>query len=266
MDRTDHLYSHPLYYEIAFCNPRMRREIEFPLNVCRGNQGGVCAGSILDNGCGTGLHLEKLAKRGLRVTGYDASLEMVEYAARRLSRWGEKAHVFRGDLRDFRTTRKSDMAICMNGSFQHLYSVDDVVRHLDCVARSLKRHGLYLVSLPAPEELITEPPGSIVSRWSRSRGEITVEVDWTYRQERMDWVTQTFSGLARITARETGRSRLLWMPYRYRVFFLEEFKALVALSRCFEVVEVYGDLDVDRIYSRMRKPKAMNVLLRKTVD
>lgn len=264
MKPSEHIYAHPLYYEIAFCRPRMRREIDFVIDCHKRHRSGAAPKSVFDNGCGTGLHLEKFAKRGIRVTGYDASPQMVEYAASRLARCGAGAYVFEADLRDFETPRKSDMAFAVNGVFQYLLTVKDVVRHLQCVAKALKTRGLYLVCLPAPQELIAHPPGSLVSRWSESRKGITVDVDYTYRQQSIDWPTQTFSGLARIGVREAVTSRVLWMPYKYRVFFLREIETLVALSGCFEIVEIYGAYDVDRVYRKMRKPRAMNVLLRKT--
>jgi len=39
---------------------------------------------ILDAGCGSGFYSEELARRGARVTGLDASAEMVKHATRRL--------------------------------------------------------------------------------------------------------------------------------------------------------------------------------------
>ena len=218
--------------------------------------------SVLDNGCGTGQYLQKLATAGLSVCGYDLSPQMVEYAAAKVAKVAHKAEFFEADLRAFTTPRKCDLAISTNGSFQHLYTVADVVSHLQCVSRALKRRGVYIIPLPTPEELIASPPGSIDAQWTRSRGGISVTVDFTYRQRPIEWATQTFSGLAKIEVDDNGKRLNLDMPYRYRIFFPQEFEALVEASGCFEVVDFYGDYDTTRRYSAMRRPKNLIAVLR----
>ena len=167
-----HIYEHPVYYEIGFCQHRIGRHVDFMLDCFRRHCDGRDPNSILDNGCGTGRYLEKFARAGLRVSGYDLSPQMVAYAAAKLNKVTRQSEVFEADLRSFVTRRKSDLAICTNGSFQHLYTVQDVVSHLQCASRALRKRGLYIVPLPAPEDLIASPPGSIDSQWSRCRGGI----------------------------------------------------------------------------------------------
>ena len=248
MRQSNHIYSYPLYYEVGFCTKRLDRKIKFIVDCYKAHRKGSLLTHVLDNGCGTGLYLEKLANLGIDVTGYDVSPQMVEYASARFSRMKVKSHFFESDLRHFKTRHKSDMAICTYGSFQYLQTADDIVRHLKCVARALKPHGLYLVTLPSIQEFIANPPGSLNAQWSKYRGGVTVEVDFTYRQQPIDWTTQTFAGAGRIKVNDNGKKLSLWLPYKYRIFSLQEINALVALSRCFEIVEVYGGFHISRIY------------------
>lgn len=267
MNWSSHIYAHPLYYEVGFTRANeVETAVKFSMRCYEKHTGGAKLKSVLDNGCGTGCHLERFAKSGVDVSGYDASPQMVEYAGTRLSSAGVSSHVFEANLRDFRTRGRCDMAICVNGSFQYLISPDDVVRHLKCVGHALKPGGLYLISLPAPQDFLSQPPGSEKYRWSNARGGVSVHVDWTYRQRPIDWSTQTFSGLAKITVDDRGRRLCLWMPYRYRIFFPQEMQALVGMSGCFEVLEVYGGFHLGRMYSTAQQPAAMNVLLRKVAN
>ncbi len=197
------------------------------------------------------------------MTGYDGSKQMAEYAAGRLSHLGNQARVVHGDLRDFKIPRKFDIAISMNAVFQYLMRCEDVAAHLRCVSDALTAKGLYLISLPTPQDFFVHPPDSIVSRWSGSKNDITVAVDWTYRQKSIDRSNQTFAGLARFIVTYAAEKHLLWMPYKYRMFFSQEIYALIALSGCFDIGEIYGAFDVNKHYTRMRKPKVMNVLLQK---
>ena len=263
MKRSTYLYEHPLFYEIGFCLDRVDSQVSFMLQCLREHGRAHGRPSILDNGCGTGRYLEKFADRGFRVSGYDLCPQMVEYASARLAKTADNAHVFVADLRDFETPRRHDLAICTEGSFQYLYTVCDVLSHFECVARSLRKGGLYIVPLPAPEELIASPPGTVVSRWSRARGGISVTIDFTYRQHPIDWSTQTFSGLAKVAVSDHGTRLDLSMPYKYRLFFPQELEALVAASRSLQIVDFYGDYHRTKRYSSMRRPKHLIAVLRK---
>jgi len=257
-----YIYEHPLYYEIGFCRNRIDRHVDFMLRCFREQCKGRDPQSVLDNGCGVGQYLQKLAAAGLGVCGYDLSPQMVEYAAGKVAKITHQAKLFTADLRAFSTPCKYDLAISTNGSFQHLYTVCDVVSHLQCASRALKKRGLYIIPLPTPEELIASPPGSIDAQWTRSRGGISVAVDFTYRQGPIEWATQTFSGRAKIRVDDHGKRLHLDMPYRYRIFFPQELEALVKVSGCFEIVDFYGDYDTTRRYSAMRRPKSLIAVLR----
>ena len=50
--------------------------------------------TVLDVGCGTGIHLERYQKAGCDVYGIDLSPSMLQVARKRL---GERAHLFMGD-------------------------------------------------------------------------------------------------------------------------------------------------------------------------
>jgi len=261
MEPSNRIYRYPQYYEIGFCETDIRREVGFATRCYRKHRDAALS-SIMDNGCGTGHYLEEFARRGIDVCGYDLSSEMAEYARARLARIPARSDVFAADLRDFTTRRRYDMAICMNGSFQHLMTAEDVVRHLNCVAHALKDGGLYLISLPAPEDFFRNPPGTIASEWRETRGRVTVAVNFTHRQTPFEWSTQTFSGLAKIEVNDNDRKLSIDMPYRYRIFFLQEIRALVDVSGCFEIVHIYGDFHLGRTYGRTRQPQFMNVVLR----
>lgn len=264
MKKSKHIYSYPLYYEVGFCQRNIRREIDFIVRCYQKHQNNSILSSIIDNGCGTGHYLAEFAKLGIEVCGYDLSPEMVKYSKTRLEQTAARFHVFKADLRDFTTRRKYDMAICMNGSFQYLITIEDVVRHLRCVSNALENDGLYLISLPYPEDFFLNPPGSIKSEWSETRDGITVAVNWTYRQDPIEWSTQTFSGLAKIEVNDNGHELSLEMPYQYRIFFPQEISALVYLSGCFEIIHIYGNFHLGKTYGKMRQARFMNALLRKT--
>lgn len=59
---------------------------------------GAKPGSLLDLGCGTGVHALEFARRGWTVTGIDLSADMVHRAKARLSKNQPTAHFRQGDI------------------------------------------------------------------------------------------------------------------------------------------------------------------------
>jgi len=258
MAGKEHIYSHPLYYEIGFVNENLTSEVEFILDCYQ-----ACSGKkkerlkILDNGMGTGAYMAEFMQKGHFVSGYDLSPQMVKFAEEKLKEIGKNYSVFKGDLKDFATEEKFDLAICLNGSFQYLMEIDEVLRHLKCVYKSLTEEGLYIISLPWPGSFIEQPPGSIEAKWKNTRKKISVEVDWTYQQEEIEWEGQTFSGLARIKVTDGDRKRDLEMEYKYRLFFLQELKAITGLSGFFSFAGFFKE------YGKSGKPVTVKVVLKR---
>lgn len=101
----------------------------------------------LEPACGTGRLLAALAGRGFSVCGYDVSLPALDYARRRLRRFGSRARVFPGDMRSFRAPGPFDAAFNLIGTIRHLLRDADVLAHLRLVAAMLAPGGIYIVGL-----------------------------------------------------------------------------------------------------------------------
>jgi SAM-dependent methyltransferase len=83
--------------------------------------------SVLDVGCGPGRHALALARRGLRVTGLDASPEFIALATAAAARDGLPAEFAVLDVRDLADGGRFDAAICLcQGGFGLLGGRDDV--------------------------------------------------------------------------------------------------------------------------------------------
>jgi SAM-dependent methyltransferase len=104
--------------------------------------------SVLEPFCGNGRLFPELARRGIAVAGVDLSPSMLDRAAARMRAAGHPAPLLaQGDARDFDLGRTFDAAICPVNSVGHLHVHDDLVRHLDCVARHLRPGATYFVQL-----------------------------------------------------------------------------------------------------------------------
>lgn len=98
------------------------------------------ATSLLDVGCGTGRHLERLMA-DYRVEGVDLSAEMLKVAGRRCP--GVPLH--QGDFVEFRLDREFDVVCCLFGSIGYATTVDDLGRAIGSMARHVGPGGALIV-------------------------------------------------------------------------------------------------------------------------
>lgn len=116
-----------------------RAEAELVANLVRHHC--PAARSLLDLGCGTGLHLEFLAADLAHVEGVDLSEEMLAIAAARLP--GTRLHV--GDMRTFAVGRRFDAVICLNSTVGYLGDTAQLDACLRRVAAHLEPGGVAVV-------------------------------------------------------------------------------------------------------------------------
>jgi SAM-dependent methyltransferase len=128
---------------------------------------GPACRQVLEPGCGTGRLLAALAERGLEVTGFDLSEQMVAYARDRVP----GADVLVTDMTDFDLGRRFDGAICAISTVS-LLSPDGLVRHLDAMARHLEPGAHYLVQ----QGLVGDTADLWRSEWEAERGEVKLHV------------------------------------------------------------------------------------------
>jgi SAM-dependent methyltransferase len=101
----------------------------------------------LEPACGTGRYLAGLLRRGWTVCGYDISTKMTAYAKKRLSKWGKKALVVRGDMTTFKTKEKFDLAFNTLSTFRHLLTEPEALAHLRSTYDALNPGGIYILGL-----------------------------------------------------------------------------------------------------------------------
>ena len=163
------LYDYPRYYDLVFGSD-WKAEFEF-LRRTFDTLGKQPVRRIFEPACGTGRLLYRLALAGYEVSGLDLNPRAVAYCNRRLTQKGKKASIFVGDMADFRLPRPVDAAFNMINSFRHLLSEEQAAAHLQCIAASLKKGGLYILGLHlTPTEGVPLDEES----WSARRGHLGI--------------------------------------------------------------------------------------------
>jgi SAM-dependent methyltransferase len=117
------------------------------------------ARTLLDVGCGTGVHLSHLRHR-FEVEGLDASADMLAVARTRCP--GVPLH--EASFSDFDLGKRFDVVTCLFGSIAYAGDVAALGRSVACLARHLRSDGLLVLEpYVAPDRYIT---GRLVFDWA----------------------------------------------------------------------------------------------------
>lgn len=130
--------------------------------------------SVIDLGCGTGLHVRELAKAGFDATGIDISVQNVKYARERAAEDRVGARYVRGSYFDYRPRKKFDSAICLNWSIP--VRDDQIRKFLDNTSSLLRVGGLLIFDYEKISEIVWDDVGKPdVESWKRG-SEVIVRV------------------------------------------------------------------------------------------
>ena len=250
-------YSAPRLYEIAFDMNR-KGEVDFLVHCFR-HYARRPVRTILDIACGTGPHLIRLAERGYAMSGLDLSPTNIEFLRERVGAKGERADLIVGDMTDFRLRLPVDAAICMQDSQGHLLTNEQLIAHFRCVARGLRRGGVYVFDRYVASSW-TNPARSW--SWSRRRGRLIVRASFSALHD-VDPVTQVFRERMTLEAIENGTRRVYRQTHRSRMVFPQELRALVDLAGGFEFVQWFFGFKPHQVLERSKHPLLMVVVLRK---
>ena len=251
------IYDEPELYELACAYRDIPAEVTALLAWCAAHHPGP-VGSVLELAAGPGEHARELAGRGLRATALDRSPAMCGYAAARAKAAGVTLDVIEADMRDFRIDGDDgnpvlfDLAVTMLNSVCHLFTLDDLVRHLAAVRAQLAPGGLYIAELAHPADLFAAEPRTS-NQWVIDADGLHADVHWGGKGDRIDPLTQVTREHMSITATAgDGTIRTVSDVVPNRFWTLTEFTAAVALANTvlanagsggFELVATYGDFD-----------------------
>jgi SAM-dependent methyltransferase len=268
------IYDEPELYELACAYRDVPAEVSAVAAWCAAHHEGP-VGSVLELAAGPAEHAREFARRGLRATALDRSPAMCEYAAARAKAAGLDLAVVEADMRDFTVAGPDgepaafDLAVIMLNSACHLFTLDDLVRHLAAVRAQLAAGGLYIVELAHPADFFAPVPRTS-SEWTVDAPGVQAKVRWGGRGDRIDPLTQVTEEHMTITATaDDGTIRTVSDVVPNRFWTLTEFTAAIALANArlvdsaFELVATYGDFDES---TALDAPTAwrMILVLRKT--
>jgi SAM-dependent methyltransferase len=153
-ERFDKKYAQ--YYDLFNKNKDYSKEIDFLEKVFK-KYAIAPIKSILDLGCGTGIHDESFALKGYEVTGLDLSQDMLDIAK---SKNIANAEFINGDLSDFKIDKKFDACICMFASFGYITENKQIKSSFKSIKKHLNPKGLFVLDVWNGLGVMKEPPSS----------------------------------------------------------------------------------------------------------
>lgn len=227
-------YDLPTYYDVSF-SYEMKEELIFLKEVFNH----YCKGSklrLLEPACGTGRLLFPLASNGFDCTGFDLNENALRYLKEKLSRNKIKANVLNKDMASFQLKgKKYDAAYCTVDTFRHLLTAKQANEHLINVSKSLKKDGIYILGLHLiPKQGVTDK----TTRWTARRGGLKVKT--TIQMLSLDEKERTETLQVTLVASTHKKRNKYISTYKLRSYKFNEFKRLLANTKAFELLDVYG--------------------------
>jgi len=233
---SEELYTLPGYYdvafswdlkdEIAFFGELFRRHVPFPVE------------NILEPACGTGRFLVALPGHGYRVTGYDASDAMLEYARRRVDEAGVAGSVtmLQEDMQTARFPREFDAALNSINSLGYLLEEQDIVSHLRRTGQALKTGGIYIVHLSCAWD---GPPDMDHNTWEMERDGVRVKTTWLIESE--DPVTKRSHHVCTMEVDDHGERQLMIDRHTLRLWTYEDLRRFIDRSETLRLEAIYTE-------------------------
>jgi SAM-dependent methyltransferase len=226
------VYDYPEFLDLTF-RDETRLEADFIEEACK-KYGRWPAERMLEPGCGGGRLIVELARRGHEMTGFDASLRALVYLSRQLGRRRRSAELFLADLQQFRLSRPVDAAFCTFNTFRHLTTEKQAVEHLQCVAQSLKRGGIYILGLHL---LPLDVDETCVERWTAKHQDtqvtVTLRVLSANRKLRRERIR-----LSMLVRNKKGETRMK-SEFDLRMYTPAQFRSLLRKVPEFELCDVF---------------------------
>ncbi len=178
---------------------------------------------LLELGCGTGIHAEKLAAKGYTVHGIDISAEMLKRAEDRLrylpKNESEKLSFSCGDIRQFRHRDSFNAVISLFHVMSYQTKNSDLAAVFNAVKQHLHPKGIFIFDCWYGPAVLSDPPVVRVKRLEDKKIEVIriAEPKMSPNNNRVDVHYQVF-----VKNKSTGEVEIFEETHRMRYLFMPE--------------------------------------------
>jgi len=154
------------YYDLMYKDKDYLGEVEYIHGIL--GKYGRDVDSIVDYGCGTGVHAALMANKGYRVHGIDQSADMLIRADERVKKLPEKVSALltfeQADVRDYQASQEFDAVTALFHVMSYQASNEDLVATGTSAANQLEPGGIFLFDCWYGPAVLTDQPSVRVKR------------------------------------------------------------------------------------------------------
>ena len=214
--------------------PNLGAGLEFYLEEIKNT-----AGKVLEAGVGTGRIFIPALKSGADIYGIDYSDKMLN---RLKSKIDEKDfhRVSQNDMRNFKLDKKFDLVISPFRVFQHMVTIEEQLKVLDCIYKHLNPGGRYIFDVFNPDlNRITKDVDNVQEFDGEYEPGKRLK---RYSSVKFDNLNQVLNITFKFIWDEDGKEMQdeFYTPLRY--FFRFELENLIARTK-FKLENIYGDFN-----------------------
>lgn len=195
------------YYDLFYKKKNYDKESTFLENLINKRK------TILDVGCGTGLHMHYLEEKNYQVEGIDLNQGMLDVAKTRVN-----GTLYHGNLLDFKPHKKYDAIISMFAVFNHLANEQELEESLLHWYEYLNTKGILIIDLhngrKSGEKETTVNNYKRIMKWTfdsttfKEKTEITYMIDGKIYQDTHEFQIYKFSQLESILKKHNFKYQL----------------------------------------------------------
>jgi SAM-dependent methyltransferase len=205
--------------------------------------------SVLDVGCGLGLHAVELARLGISVVGLDLSPSMLARAASEAKELGLAIEFVQGDMREMTFDASFDAVLSWGTTFG--YFDDEQNRQVvERLHRALKPGGLLLLDVVNRDYVFKTQPNNV---WFQGDGCVVME------ESNANFINSRLTVKRQVMLDDGRQSETV---YSIRLYALHELGQLLH-QRGFRVVEVSGREATPGVFFGAESPRLLVVAERR---
>lgn len=212
------------YYNLLYTDKNYQKEVEYVKNLFQ-KYASEKVNSILDLGCGTGLHDAEFAIHQYQITGVDFSQEMINKANHLAQEKGlaQSLNFICSDIRNLELNKSYDAVTALFHVMSYQTSNKDVNATFETVKKHLHPEGLFIFDFWYGPAVLTTKPELRIKRMEDSNIHVTriAEPVIHYNENVVDVNYEVL-----ILDKETKQTEIIKEKHSMRYFFLPEIFAL----------------------------------------
>lgn len=164
MSQFGNLYSQ--YYDLLYSDKDYKGEVDYVNKLIKENTSN--AKTLLDMGCGTGVHAEIFCDKGYIVHGIDLSDDMLKTAETRRKGKEERLIFSHSNIQDLNLNKKFDAVVSLFHVMSYQNSNNELIKAFEVAKDHLKDGGIFIFDFWYGPAVLTDLP---VTRVKRLNGE-----------------------------------------------------------------------------------------------